>query len=275
MVNIGEKIRILRKNKRISQAQLAEALSVSAQSVSKWETGLSAPDITLLPIVARYFGITMDELFGYRLDALNYKERFIRFMADNGVLQFGRFTLTSGRVSPYYIDTSRYRTASQLARLGEFYAECIRENNIEGELLAGSAQKDVPGVVAAGMTLYRKYGVDVGHCAAADTGEDLCGKSVILLKAVVATGDTVKKNLEQLRRQGAGKVNVVTAVDRMEKSSASAQMAVRELEKSCGVPVCAVVTLQDIVRAAENGVIGGAEHLGALRAYQNEYGGLE
>jgi len=83
MEQIGTKIQTLRRNKNLTQAQLAEALSVSAQSVSKWENGLSSPDISLLPMIARFFSITMDDLFNYRLDALNYKERFIRFMADN------------------------------------------------------------------------------------------------------------------------------------------------------------------------------------------------
>ena len=46
---IGEKIRLLRKNKKITQAELAEALSVSSQSVSKWENHISVPDISVLP----------------------------------------------------------------------------------------------------------------------------------------------------------------------------------------------------------------------------------
>ena len=75
MEQIGTKIRSLRKNKNMTQEQLAEVLSVTAQSVSKWENNLSVPDVALLPMIARYFGITMDELFNYRLDALNYKER--------------------------------------------------------------------------------------------------------------------------------------------------------------------------------------------------------
>ena len=41
MVELGKKIRVLRRNKQISQAQLAEVLSVSAQSISKWENGVS------------------------------------------------------------------------------------------------------------------------------------------------------------------------------------------------------------------------------------------
>ena len=71
---LGNKIQILRKNKNLTQQELVEKLSVSSQAVSKWERNLSAPDISMLPVIARFFGITMDELFNYRLDALTYKE---------------------------------------------------------------------------------------------------------------------------------------------------------------------------------------------------------
>ena len=273
MVELGKKIRVLRRNKQISQAQLAEVLSVSAQSISKWENGLSAPDISLLPMLARYFGITMDELFGYRLDALNYKERFIRFLADNGMLRFGSFTLTSGRPSPYYIDMARCRSAAQISRLGEFFAECIRENDLETDLLAASAEKDVPGTVAAALTLHRKYGVDVGCCCVQTEDPPRQPGRVLLLKAVIATGDTAKAAAVRLREAGAAAVTVVTAVDRMEKSSGASTMATRELERNCGIRVCTVVTAADILRAVETGVIGGAEHLPALRAHLQTYGG--
>ena len=72
-LNIGKRIKALRKNKNITQDELAEVLNISPQSVSKWETGNSIPDVELLPIIARYFGITMDELFNYKIDSLNYK----------------------------------------------------------------------------------------------------------------------------------------------------------------------------------------------------------
>lgn len=71
-MQIGEKIRALRKAKKRTQEQLAEALRVSPQAVSKWETGASAPDIDMLPRLAAYFGTSMDELFDFdrrRLDA--------------------------------------------------------------------------------------------------------------------------------------------------------------------------------------------------------------
>ena len=59
-MNIGAKIRLLRKEKRVTQEELAEYLHISAQAVSKWETGASSPDIDLLPKLAIYFGTSLD-----------------------------------------------------------------------------------------------------------------------------------------------------------------------------------------------------------------------
>lgn len=62
-MEIGKKIRDLRIAKGITQEILAEVLSVTPQAVSKWETGSASPDIQLLPEMAVYFGVTIDELF--------------------------------------------------------------------------------------------------------------------------------------------------------------------------------------------------------------------
>ena len=62
-MNIGKQIRALRLRKSSRQEELADFLGVSAQAVSKWETEASLPDVTLLPRIAVYFGVTIDELF--------------------------------------------------------------------------------------------------------------------------------------------------------------------------------------------------------------------
>ncbi len=64
---LGNKIRTLRKQRGITQVQLAEAIGISFQAISKWENGIALPDITLAPALASYFGVTMDELFDYNL----------------------------------------------------------------------------------------------------------------------------------------------------------------------------------------------------------------
>ena len=62
-MNFAKKCRELRMKKAATQEQMAAALNISSQAVSKWETGLTLPDITLLPEISVYFGVTIDELF--------------------------------------------------------------------------------------------------------------------------------------------------------------------------------------------------------------------
>ncbi len=62
-MNIGSKIKQLRQRSGYTQEQLASRVGVSAQTVSKWETSTSMPDITLLPELAGEFGVSVDELF--------------------------------------------------------------------------------------------------------------------------------------------------------------------------------------------------------------------
>lgn len=64
-MNIGNKIRELRKQRGITQEQLAESIGISFQAVSKWENNIALPDITLAPVLASYFGVSMDELFDF------------------------------------------------------------------------------------------------------------------------------------------------------------------------------------------------------------------
>ncbi|MBQ1223319.1 MAG: helix-turn-helix transcriptional regulator, partial [Oscillospiraceae bacterium] len=59
-INLGEKLKSLRKEKNVSQEKLAQYLNVSFQAVSKWENASTYPDIELLPEIARFFGITVD-----------------------------------------------------------------------------------------------------------------------------------------------------------------------------------------------------------------------
>ncbi|MBE6654384.1 MAG: helix-turn-helix domain-containing protein [Ruminococcaceae bacterium] len=67
MIKLGEKIRSLRKEKNISQEVFAEHLGVSFQAVSKWENGNTMPDVTMIPAIASFFGVSTDELFDFNV----------------------------------------------------------------------------------------------------------------------------------------------------------------------------------------------------------------
>ncbi|MBR6789358.1 MAG: helix-turn-helix transcriptional regulator [Oscillospiraceae bacterium] len=67
-LQLGTKIRELRRRDGRTQENLADALGVTPQAVSRWESGGSYPDMEIIPAIANYFGITIDELFGYHND---------------------------------------------------------------------------------------------------------------------------------------------------------------------------------------------------------------
>ena len=64
-IKINEQIAFLRKQKGLTQKELAVALGVTDQAVSKWESAQCCPDIQLLPDIADYFGVSIDELMGH------------------------------------------------------------------------------------------------------------------------------------------------------------------------------------------------------------------
>lgn len=63
-MNIGDKIKKLRRSRDMTQEELAESLSVTVSAVSQWESGRTTPDISALPVLCNLFGVTSDELLG-------------------------------------------------------------------------------------------------------------------------------------------------------------------------------------------------------------------
>ena len=99
MIKLGEKIKSLRNQKNISQEVLANYLGVSFQAVSKWENGNTMPDVTMIPAIASFFGISTDELFDFNLFELEkqveaicheaYKYRFTDGAESERILREG------------------------------------------------------------------------------------------------------------------------------------------------------------------------------------------
>lgn len=214
-----------------------------------------------------------------------YKEEFIRFMVDNGVLKFGEFTLKSGRIAPYFINTGNYKTGKQLAKLGDYYSACIHDNGLKADTLVGPAYKGIPLSVATAVATFHNYGEELNYCfdrkEAKDHGEGGLfvgkqlqdGEKVIIIEDVMTSGKALREILPKL--EATAKVNVVgmiISVDRREKGLTSDLSAVAEAKKEFGIDVYSVVTMDDIISAIENGVVDGKEHLPAMYKYRETYG---
>ena len=84
-MNIGTNIYSLRKERKITQAGLAEKLGVSEQAVSKWENNQCAPDVSLFPIIADFFGVSIDRIFGYHTSSYTDEVEAIMKAADDSM----------------------------------------------------------------------------------------------------------------------------------------------------------------------------------------------
>ena len=216
---------------------------------------------------------------------LTYKQQFIKFMVENGVLKFGEFTLKSGRKAPYFINTGNYKTGSQLARLGKYYATCIKENGLCAGTLVGPAYKGIPLAVAATVSLSNDYGIDLDYCfdrkEVKDHGEGGLfvgkqledGEKVIIIEDVMTSGKALREILPKLNAAANVEVaGMIISVDRMERGLESNISAVQEVYKEFGVKVYSIVNMNDIIEAIESGIIAGKEYLSQMKAYRAQYG---
>ena len=120
-MSIGLKIKQLRAKKGLSQSELSDVFHVSTQAVSKWESGTTSPDISQLPAIASYFGITIDELFDYPND-LQYQR--IDHIIENGESLTNDLFVSSEHflLSQINQDPNNHRALSTLADLYHFHA---------------------------------------------------------------------------------------------------------------------------------------------------------
>ncbi len=210
----------------------------------------------------------------------DYQRDFIEFALQRGVLRFGRFTLKSGRQSPYFFNAGLFNDGQALAQLGRFYAEALVDSGLSPDLLFGPAYKGIPLVAATAVQLYLRHGRDLPWCfnrkEAKDHGEGgqlvgspLTGRALII-DDVITDGTAVREVLGIIEAAGAQAAGVLVALDRQERGQ-GALSALQEVEQQFAIPVRAIVRLDQVIQYLEQNPRY-AEHLPAIRAYRQTYG---
>ncbi|KAJ1963482.1 hypothetical protein IWQ62_003198 [Dispira parvispora] len=187
---------------------------------------------------------------------MDYQTEFIEFALKNNVLKFGKFTLKSGRQSPYFFNAGEFNTGATLAQLGRFYSAALVESGLEPDVLFGPAYKGIPLVTSTAVQLYREHDRDIPYAfnrkEAKDHGEGgsmvgapLRGK-VVIVDDVITAGTAIRESIALIRAQGAEPVGVIVAIDRQERGT-SQKSSIQEFVQEYGIPVKAVITLDKIM----------------------------
>jgi len=209
----------------------------------------------------------------------DYKTGFLKFAIESQVLCFGEFKTKAGRMSPYFFNAGLFNDGGKLGKLGEFYAKAIVESGIEFDVLFGPAYKGIPlaasvAIALAGMgrnvpfAFNRKEAKDHGEGGMV-VGAELKGR-VLIVDDVISAGTSVRESMDLIRAHGASPAGVVIALDRMERGQ-GARSAVQEVREQYGVPVAAVVTLDDLIAYLETDP-SWKERLNAVSTYRQQYG---
>ena len=213
----------------------------------------------------------------------SHQSEFLALALKAGALRFGRFTLKSGRVSPYFFNAGLFDTGAALAGLGRAYAATLAGAGLRCDMLFGPAYKGIPLVAATAAALAERHGCDLPYCfnrkeakthgeGGRIVGRALAGR-VLIVDDVITAGTAIRESVEFIRGAGAQPAGVLLALDREERGRESGRSAVEEVRAEFSIPVVAILTLSDLIAGVEHGLGGApAGALAELHAYRAAYG---
>lgn len=214
-----------------------------------------------------------------------YKQEFVDFMLDCGVLKFGDFTLKSGRRSPFFMNAGLYVTGSQLTKLGEYYAKAIHDKyGDDFDVLFGPAYKGIPLSVATTMAYSRLYGKEIRYCSnrkeAKDHGDAGIllgspikdGDRIVVIEDVTTSGKSMEETIPIVKAQGDVKIiGLMVSLNRCEKGKGD-KGALDEIKDLYGFETGAIVSMKEVVEYLTQKKIIDNELKARIDSYYKEYG---
>lgn len=210
----------------------------------------------------------------------SWTQEFLGLSVDCQALRFGRFTLKSGRESPYFFNAGAFSSGRSIDGLARSYAAAIVASGIEYDLLFGPAYKGIPLAATVALSLARDHGLDIPFCynrkEAKDHGEggSLVGAPlrgrVLIIDDVITAGTAADEALSIIAGAGAQAAGMVIALDRQERAPGEQRSAVERM-RDRGLEVVAVARLEDLITWMSSSGVDPV-HLEAMVGYQRRYG---
>ena len=199
----------------------------------------------------------------------NYKKQFAEFLVSADALQFGEFTLKSGRVSPYFFNSSKFNTGPLIEQLGQYYASAIQQHAPDCSLVFGPAYKGIPLCVTVATALSKKLNLNIGYFfnrkeikTHGDQGALVGqlpqpGDMAVMVDDVFTDGHTKIESVDLVRELCKIEFSgVLVALDRMESSSRGKD-AIAEFKIKTGVPVWSIITIREVCMYLKNRIVNG------------------
>lgn len=204
-IKLAENLQLLRKEKGLTQEQVAEIFNVTNQAVSKWELGLSSPDITLLPEFAKFYQVTVDELLGYK-------------------------PITS--INNIYIELHSYLTSIEDdgELIDAVYRICRLAGSCTSKKESNAAQKLINGNYGNNMSILQTYGEEYGGVLTHDINSMLVSSYKNFPRTDISEIRTIYKVLSRLRDMNVLKV-LVTLFENANKTNLFHGMTIGEISK--------------------------------------------
>jgi orotate phosphoribosyltransferase len=185
-----------------------------------------------------------------------FQTEFIDLARDHKVLKFGKFTLKSGRQSPYFFNAGEFSSGGALAVLGRCYAQCIVDSGIKFDVLLGPAYKGIPLAVATAVALAERHDIDIPFAynrkEAKNHGEGgilvgapLVGR-VLVIDDVITAGTAVREVIAMIEANGAQLAGVAIGLDRQERGVGELS-AIQEIQQAYDVPVLSIIQMSHII----------------------------
>jgi orotate phosphoribosyltransferase len=209
-----------------------------------------------------------------------YQRQFIEFALQHKALDFGDFTLKSGRKSPYFFNICVFHDGYALAKLGEFYAKAIQNSKITFDVLFGPAYKGIPLACATAIALANLVNKPVQYAfnrkeiknygeGGQIVGAPLKGR-ILIIDDVITAGTAVHESMQLIKQANAQLAGIVIALDRQERGQKNIS-AIQEIENITNAPVISIISLSHLLEyLLEQKEM--SETLKKIYAYQEEYG---
>ena len=208
----------------------------------------------------------------------DYQRIFLNLALDAKALEFGSFTLKSGRKSPYFFNAAKMLSGN-LSELANCYVQAINETKLEYDCIYGPAYKGIflGSIVALLLSQNGKsYPLSFDRKEIKDHGEggNIIGNNpagnVLIIDDVLSAGTAARQSIKLINKIGAIPKIFVVGLDRQEKGSAEISSS-QELKNDFGITVKSIVNLDTLISFTENNS-DYSKYLEELTSYRENWG---